>query len=386
MSIFSSKRKEKMTLKEVSTYLKELRIPTSLVFTPLNLEKEKKKFFDSDTYNPQFEYRMIKNENDKVLKRLSSVTEISDVDPRISDFYISLIEEKEKASDLMYSVGNNDLITENSLERYGYPDKLLFNRAAKVLRGCMDGYDISKYPKTAERLEYKEIENIFNMILKELNLDGWSVQKSLNIKSKGIKIGAKKKEILMDKDMSRSRFKLRKTIVHEIGTHVLRAQNGEMTGFEALSRSNIPGYLDAEEGLALYNEMHIGVLTERWLKMRAALVWAVYIGRYMSFRELYNAMLGVLPKNTAFDVVYRVKRGLSDTSYPGIYSKDIVYFRGLRKVMKEISRNPKVYNELYAGKISLDQCEWVEEGLIKKPSILPPSREEWEKIFKKVGI
>jgi hypothetical protein len=54
--------------------------------------------------------------------------------------------------------------------------------------------------------------------------------------------------------------------------------------------------------------------------------------------------------------------------------------------MKRLEKDPKAYNELYAGKISLDQCEWVEEGLIKKPSILPPTKEQWEKIFKKVGI
>jgi len=386
MGIFSRQRKEKMTLAEISDCLEELRIPTSLVFTPTNLEKEKEKFFDSDSYNPKFEYRIVKNENEKILRKLSSVKGISDVDPRISDFYIDLIEEKSKASDLMHAVGNNELVTEISLERYGEPDKFLFNRATKVLRGCMDDYNVVTYPKDPFRLEYKEIEEIFLKVLNELGLNEWSVKESINIKSKGIKIGTKNREILMDKNMSRSKFKLRKTIVHEIGTHILRAHNGEKTGFEALSRPNLPQYLDTEEGLALWNEMHMNVLTERWLKMRAAWVWAIYIGKEMSFRELYNVMLGVLPKKTAFDVVYRVKRGLSDTSYPGIYAKDIVYFRGLRKVMKEITKNPKIYNELYAGKISLSQCEWVEEGLIKKPSILPPTREEWEKIFKKVGI
>jgi hypothetical protein len=378
--------KKEMTLEEITGFLGELRIPTSLVFTPINLDKERSKFFNSDVYNPQFEYRIVKNKNEKILKEISNVKKITDVDPRISDFYISLIDEKKKASELMHAVGNNDLVTEISIERYGVPSAILFNNAARVLRGSMDGYKIVKYPKDPEMLGYEDIEKIFLKVFEELGLREWSVEKSMNINSKGIKVGTKRKEILMDKDMSRSKFKLRKTIVHEIGTHILRAYNGERTGFEALSKPNLPSYLDIEEGLALWNEMYVGALTERWLKMRAALVWAVYLGKDLTFRELYDVVLGVLPKKTAFDIVYRVKRGLGDTSYPGIYTKDIVYFRGLRKVMSRISKEPKLYYDLYAGKIDFEQCDWVEEGLIRKPSIIPPTREEWEKIFKKVGI
>ena len=85
------KKKKEMTLQEVTELLEQLRLPTALVFTPLNLESEKKKFFDSDTYEPYFKYRIIKNDNEKVLNKLSKVQVISDVDPRISKFYIDLI-------------------------------------------------------------------------------------------------------------------------------------------------------------------------------------------------------------------------------------------------------------------------------------------------------
>ena len=380
------KLKKEMKLDEITELLGELHLPISLVFTPVNLEKEKSKFFNSDTYNPQFEYRIVKNKNEKLLKELSNVRKITDVDPRISDFYISLIEEKRQVNELMHAVGNNDMVTNISIEKYGFPTKVLFKNAARVLRGCIDEYNIVKYPKDPERLDYNQIEKVFMGVFEELGLREWSVKSSINIKKNGVKIGVKKKEILMDKNITRSRFKLRKTVAHEIGTHILRAYNGERTGFEALSKANLSEYLDVEEGLALWNEMYVGALTERWLKMRAALVWAVYVGKDLSFRELYTVMLGVLPKSTSFDIVYRVKRGLSDTSYPGIYSKDLVYTRGFRKVIKEFKKEPGLYSTLYAGKIDFKQCEWVEEGLIKKPTILPPTKEEWNKIFTKVGI
>ncbi len=127
------------------------------------------------------------------------------------------------------------------------------------------------------------------------------------------------------------------------------------------------------------------LLTLGWLKEKAALTWAIYIGEKLTFRQLYNSVLGVLPPKSAFSVTYRVKRGLGDTSYPGIYCKDIVYFRGFRKVKKQLEKDKSIYEKLYAGKIDFKQCEWVDEGLIPKAGLVP-SKELWKGIFKKAGI
>ena len=118
---------------------------------------------------------------------------------------------------------------------------------------------------------------------------------------------------------------------------------------------------------------------------RQALVYAITNGEQMTFRELYNCLLGIFPKYAAFDLVYRVKRGLADTAKPGIYTKDIVYFRGFRRVKNSLEKDNSLYNKLYSGKISLKQVSWVEEGLIPKAKIVP-SKEMWTKIFKKAGL
>lgn len=387
VNIFSKSDRNSMKLEEVTKLLSNLRIPIGLVFTPTNLDVEKKKFFDSDTYEPQFTYRLIKNKNDEIFKKLASLKEVADVDPRISDFYIELIQSKKDSSDLMHAVGNNELVTDLSFKKYSKPSALLFRNSARVLRGKVDGYRLvnMKKVKNEDMLNFDEIQDIFEDVFKELGLDGWSVKKSINIAKNGAKVGIKNKEILLDPNIKRSQFKLRKTLVHEVGTHVLRSINGANTGFEALSKSNLPSYLDVEEGLATWNESNMDLLTLRWLKEKAAMVWAIYIGENLSFRELYNSMLGVLPKKSAFDVVYRVKRGLGDTSYPGIYAKDIVYFRGFRKVSRMLERDITLYEKLYAGKIDFEQCEWVDTGLIPKAEIVP-SKELWKSVFKKVGI
>jgi len=387
MNIFFKRANKTMKIEEVTKLLGELKIPIALVFTPTNLDSEKKKFFASDTYEPQFQYRVVKNRNEEILKKLSAVKEISDVDPRISNFYIDLIDSKREASDLMHAVGNNEAVTDISVARYGKPSTKLFRNASRVLRGKYGKYNLAKEDKgkDGEMLGYDRIVSVFNIVFKELGLEGWSVNKSLNIAKNGVKVGVKRKEVLVDGDISKSKSQLRKTLIHEVGTHALRSYYGLKSGFEAISKPNLANYLDVEEGLASWNENNMGLLPEKSLKNKAGLAWAIYVGEEMSFRQLYNVLLGNFSKLGAFDIAYRVKRGLSDTSYPGIYAKDVVYFRGFRKVMRKLEEDPTLYQKLYSGKISFKQCEWVEEGLIPKAGKIP-TKNDWMEIFRKAGI
>lgn len=385
--LFSRKGKKELTLDEVTELLQELRIPISLVFTPTNLKEEKKKFFNSDTYEPYFEYRVVKNNNNEILRRLAGLKRISDVDPRISDFYIQLIEDKKLVSNLMHSAGNNALVTELSLRKYKAPSAKLFRNSARVLRGKLDKYDvkINKKLDRGEKLNYEQIEKVFDVTFDMLGLEGWEIAPSKNISKNAIKIGIKGKKVYVDPNIERSEFKIKKLLVHEIGTHVLRSYNGFETGFPAFGNANISSYLDIEEGLATWNEESMGYLTDKWLKIKAGMTWAIYLGERMSFRQLYNALSGTFLKYSSWDIAYRVKRGLGDTSYPGIYAKDVVYFRGFRKVKKALEEDPTLYEKLYAGKIDIKRTKWVDEGLIPKPKIVP-SKELWEDIFKKAGL
>jgi len=387
MNMFFRKAKKTMKVEEVTRLLGELKIPIALVFTPTNLNSEKKKFFDSDTYEPQFQYRIVKNKNEEIFKDLASVKEISDVDPRISNFYIDLIDSKREASDLMHAVGNNEAVTDISIARYGKPSAKLFRNSARVLRGRYGRYNLAKENKERdpEMLGYDSIVSVFDVVFRELGLEDWSVNKSLNIAKNGVKVGVKRKEVLVDGNISKSKFQLRKTLIHEVGTHALRSYYGLKSGFEAISKPNLASYLDVEEGLASWNENNMGLLPEKSLRNKAGLTWAIYVGEELSFRQLYNVLLGNFSKLGAFDIAYRVKRGLSDTSYPGIYAKDVVYFRGFRKVMKKLEEDPTLYQKLYSGKISFKQCEWVEDGLIPKASKIP-SKNDWIDIFRKAGI
>lgn len=387
MAIFKQKSKTKISLGEVSKELDKLKLPIGLVFTPTNLTIEKAKFFESETYNPIFQYRQVTNNNDEILERLLEIEEITDVDPRISEFYVRVIYHKFLANKLMKAAGNNQKVTKISEDKYGLPSPILFRNACRILRGRVGGYKLFDTRKMEDEkyLEFDQIEEIVNEMFKILGLHDWKVKKSQNIAKNGVKIGVKAKEFLVDRDIRKRPSELKKTIVHEIGTHVLRAVNGEATGIDALRKPNVPEYLDTEEGLAMYNEEAMGLLSEKDLKKRALFVWAVKFGKDLSFRNLYNATLGMLGRREAFDLVYRVKRGMGVTLLPGIYSKDIVYFRGFRRIRQKVNENVNMYKYLYAGKISTRQFEWVEDGLIPKPKIVP-TKEMFDKAFKQIGI
>lgn len=383
--MFGFFEKKKISLSEITKKLNALRIPVALRITPINLEEEKEKFFESDTYNPQFKYKLERNNNDNILKELLKIDEISDVDPRISQFYIKLIKDKDEVNDLIKAVGNNKKFTEISKKRFGKPSIQLFKTASLILKRKVYKYSLSENRGKPEELSPSEIINAFKVVFKELGLDDWSVEHSKNIAENGIKTGVKIKKVFLDPNIFRTKVSLRKTMIHEIGTHALRAHNGYLSGFDALGKANVKSYLPVEEGLALYNEEYFGYLTYENLRKRALMTYGIYVGEELSFRKIYNIFLGFVPRLEAFDIAYRIKRGLSDTSLPGIYSKDLVYLKGFKKMKREIQKDKSLYENLYAGKIDLKMVDWVREGLIPKPKIVP-NKEMFNRAFIKAGI
>lgn len=387
--ILKKKKKEnegKITIDELTNMLSELRIPLSLVSTPVNLKSEKEKFFASETYNPQFKYKIVKNKNEEIFKKLLKVEELVDVDPRISDFYVKLIKDKKVASDLMHSVGDNAAFTALSKQKYGYPKDILFRNACRVMKGKMANYDVvnSSNLKQSRDLKYADVEKVFNVVFEEFGIDGWGVEKSRNISSNGVKTAIKRKRVFVDSNIKKTPLELKKTVVHEM-THVIRSYNGELSGVKALSKPNLTSYLDVEEGLAMYNEEEMGCLKDIDLRERAGTVFAIYVGENLSFRELYNVLFCSFTKQKAFKIAYLVKRGIGDTSAPGISVKPVVYFRGFRRIKKRFASDASLYKKLYAGKIDFARVSWVDDGLISEARVVP-SKKIFEQAFKKAEI
>jgi len=386
MGWFKKDEIEGMSLGEITELLGWLRTPTGLVFTPINLKEEKERFFNSATYNPQFKYHIVKNKNASLLKTLTQVKQVFDVDPIISDFYIKLIASKDQANDLMYAAGDNEKLTELSIDRFGFPSQTLFNNATRILRGKYDNYNVISHKNAYEGdwVDYEGVKKAFEIAFEELGLLEWSVGPSKNIKKNGLKVGLKSYEVFMSENIRRKPMKLRKTLVHEL-THILRSQNGLATGYEALGGPTLPSYLDVEEGLAAWNEETFGLMTEKDLRNRAAKTVAIYLSKTLDFRELYNSMLLIVPKGLAWSFAYSAKKGLGDASKLGVNTRDVVYFRGYRKVRRKLADNKSLINKMYTGKINFSQIKWIDDGLIKKPKFVLDEK-VMKKVFKKAGI
>lgn len=173
---------------------------------------------------------------------------------------------------------------------------------------------------------------------------------------------------------SRARFRDRDTaklIAHEIDVHALRAENGKKQCLR-IFETGLPGSLETEEGLALYAEECVQASDPGNAWCQGLVVQAVDWGERMGFRELYERLARLGGSDLAWGLSLRVKRGLSRPGEPGVYGKDIVYFRGLRTVRNWLKEGGNLAH-LYVGKVSVDHPvqEWLDAGLIES-SVAPP--------------
>ncbi|MFH1547593.1 MAG: tyrosine/phenylalanine carboxypeptidase domain-containing protein [bacterium] len=382
------KKPEKLTYSEYNEKISQIATPIGLYLVPTNLAEEREKFLNSETYNPHFTYRKAnKRKNFEILDELSDLQEITNVDPELSKYFIDVIAAKKQASELLEAIGDDEKFAKISKERFGFPSDKLYSRVCKILRGRYGSIEVvNRDTKMKEReLGFDDIVAIFTKVFSVLGLDDWTIEGSKAIAASEFRTTAKTKRIMIDPGIETNAERIKKTIVHEVMTHAVRSENGYSTGFDTFGKPNLIEYLDAEEGLALYNEELYGVLRNIDIKRKAAQTYAVYLSETMSFREVFKAMNAVYPKRNAFATVLRVKRGMSETSRPGGYYKDVSYLRGFLKVRKFLKDNEVGYRNLYAGKIGLDHLYLVEEGILPKPQIVP-SKEAVKSMFKQVGL
>lgn len=305
---------------------------------PANLESERKKVFQNRLYNPVFKY----------LRRTDNYGRLKQdiLDLRFDSSPLGKLF-REKAKELMLKINlieslGTGSFTANSLELYGRPQKELVSRAMRFLKEAKyDKKDIDNYSGVGA---VKKFIDIF--MTKGLH---WKVEtRSMAVKAA---INPGKRVLYLSKDRKFSDLAIKKLMVHEVGTHVMRAENGRKQHLRLFS-SGFPNYLSTEEGLAVYNEEEAGVLRREDIMGYAGRVVAVEMALKNSFNTVYNDLLEYFPKEEAFTLASRAKRGLSTTSHPGGYTKDYLYLKGYLDV-KDFVRKFGSTNALYVGKIGI---------------------------------
>lgn len=138
-------------------------------------------------------------------------------------------------------------------------------------------------------------------------------------------------------------------LAHELQTHYLRYINQTKQSFKAEKRVD---YLRTEEGLAILTGSFYG----QDLDFRAicALYCGVELAQRASFSEVFTwfSQQFSLSFNKAWAKTMRLKRGLTDTSMPGGFSKDLIYLEGLIEVIDYLLNPDNQWQYLYLGKIA----------------------------------
>ncbi|XP_062814177.1 putative tyrosine carboxypeptidase MATCAP2 isoform X2 [Anolis carolinensis] len=258
---------------------------------PSNVEREKMKFFSSDfIYNPQFEYASSTLSN--VLAKYS------------------------QASNRFLKQAIN--IMELTLEKYGSYENFEQATGGSLLPRSRIWNHVRKY------------------MVKEGCLGEIAVHLSEDLLSRASMTVVNGRPTLTINVSTAREHWLEGMLRHEIGTHYLRGINNNSqlwSNWNGRKKHGLKPINPTEEGLA---SLHSVLFRKDPFLWRAALLYyTVYQASQMSFRELFRDIgKFVTDPNTRWDYCVRAKRGWTDTSQPGCFSKDQVYLDGILRILR----------------------------------------------------
>lgn len=157
-------------------------------------------------------------------------------------------------------------------------------------------------------------------------------------------------------------------LYHEVGTHALRTINyQQQPWYKKKKKYQFGPYLRTEEGLAA---LHGLIPLSYKLNYVGALKYlTIHWGQQYSFLEVWQR-LGKYVQNPdrRWIMTSRAKRGLTDTSQPGGFSKDLVYFEGMLEVWRWLRSHNFDPTLLYYGKFGYAD---VEKAIQHNPAFQP---------------
>lgn len=300
-----------------ANHLKEFSYLNTRNLTATNYHEEKEKFFASNTYNPHFSYEPPKEfDSQKALtalrNELTTITLPEDFRLYL-EHYITNLEQIDKAR---LAIGT---------EKFATYAKQAFTLDNPKLQKYLDqSPEITITPEIKTELyNAEQIAEIFrNTLHNTYGIKHYTVSID-NFNDHTIRVGDKK--VILGSKVLRYRKSVERLINHEIESHVLQRINAERNPLMTLmtpSDRTLYG-----EGLAVYNEVACKKITLKMYKLYSLRLKAVRLLN-LSFREIFDNISGGLPDKLAYQITYRVKRGLGDTTQQGGYPKDAFYLLG----------------------------------------------------------
>ncbi len=329
---------------------------------PLNMDEEKKRFFLSNTYEPQFTYKSAPEDLISVKAELQAMR--FDLNHAVE----RLLDEKRRElilkADMIAVIGDDEHFPEHSENYFGIPDDQMLQEADKAFK------KIRKEPERKQEMNSKQAAEHMQQFLKERGILNWQVKVKKGIVSRCV-VG-KNNRLLVKDDELFSQWDIDKLIAHEIETHIYCTENGKLQPYQILRRGTAH-YLRTQEGLAVYNQS----LAVEGGKRDALLGFqAVLWGRELGFRGVFEKLKNYVSEQRAWKTAVKIKRGLSDTGKPGAFIKNALYWWGCHQVEQYIKDGGN-YQDLFLGKFEISQIDLV-KGIkeLVVPKYLPRSAEE----------
>jgi len=312
------------------------------ILHPLNLDGEKAKFFDSPTYNPVFVYRKFDAKKvDTLLKALREELNTLRIPHELRSYLNEYLKDLRLLEKTKLAIGSDD---------FAYYAKKLFKIHDFEIQAALNNLSKIDFPQHKDLILYNayEIAEIFrNTLHNKYQL--WDFQVMVDENNKHA-IWTGSKSISIGRSIKRYSHNVRRLIVHEIESHALQRHNLSLYDNPFVRLVPYKEFNLYGEGLAVYNEIMTGTITKKAYNQYILRLKAVRM-LDKSFREIYNFLREFVLEKQAFQITYRVKRGMKHTAKPGGFPKDAMYLlgyktildyikAGLRPEFLYISRNP----------------------------------------------
>ena len=333
------------------TYKRSLKLSNDL--KPVNLASEKERFFYSigqgECYNPQFNYaERSRDKVHEIVKQLQNFRQnFKEVNLKVlTDAYCELID-KDIQWVKLFEQRSSKTFGRNLAQMYLPIDSNVLEHAEQII-STFDTTEVIS--KSTSNVVAVEVKHHFELVLRERGYVSWQVE--LVDQPARVAVNPVEQKIKLRSNARFSEEDIQRLVVHEIDVHVARSEEGYKNPF-LIFAYGFPNYLETEEGLATYKEEEHGLSSKRKIYDYAARVLLCSKAEYLTFYELYQEASQLYPqeKELAYDISVRIKRGLSDTSQFGGYTKDRIYLSGYLKI-KSISEEER--KSLSIGKIGVD--------------------------------
>lgn len=335
------------------------RIELLSYINPLNVEKEKHRFFASKyTAEPEFRYPKLKFDPYKLHRLFFSQRLERIEDEKIRKLYQQVIHYYSNMIQCIETIGTGRNFYYNSLRVFGTPTEKDVQNARFILHFEDEppSVDMEKVFSAQEAKQY------FEKFAKAYDFP-LNILFSTHIAAEAM-VSNSRQALLIKKNARFSKNQLLTLGTHEVGVHLVTTFNAEAQPLKILS-NGLPKNVETQEGLAVFSEYMGGALTLKRLKELAYRVLAAHsLSKGYSFADTFDLIHGhyKLNRDEAFAITLRAHRG-------GGFTKDRLYLSGLRKIYQRYKREEPL-DILLAGKVSLDS-EAVLKHLRKKGLLLP---------------